>query len=160
MKTWALKLASLAGGIALAATALTGSAQAVPSSPSTTALVEKTPGAPYQTSDGWCHFSNWGGNFYCLGAPVDAVIWQKPDGYPQVFVLGTNRAVYSRWSTSSGVSGWYSGLGGSCNPESGFDSRSSGWSITIACVGTDSRWWHTKRSTSGTWSGWKLGKGF
>ncbi|MFI9588669.1 hypothetical protein ACIHCQ_44470 [Streptomyces sp. NPDC052236] len=160
MKSWTLKLATLAGSAMLAATAATASAQAAPAPPSSTVKIEKTPGLVDKTDDGWCHFTNWGGSFYCLGAPIDAVYWLKPDGYLQVFVLGTNRAVYSRWATASGVSSWYGGLGGSCKPEYGFDSTASGWSITIACVGDDGRWWHNTRSTSGSWSNWQRGKGF
>ncbi|MEV6394661.1 hypothetical protein AB0M39_07745 [Streptomyces sp. NPDC051907] len=163
MKSWTLKAATLAGSAMLAATAATAataSAQAAPAPSSSTVQIEKTPGDVTRTGDGWCHFTHWGGSFYCLGRANDVVIWQKPDGYPQVFVLGTNRAVYSRWSTASGVSSWYDGLRGSCKPDRGFDSTASGWSITIACVGDDGGWWHNTRSTSGSWSDWKRGKGF
>lgn len=118
-----------------------------------------TPGSAYQTSDGWCHFTNWGGNWYCLGTGIDVVYWNKPDGYPQVFVTGTDRSVWTRWSSSSGTSSWLD-MGGVCNPNYGLPANSNGWSITIACVGTDNNWWHNTRSTSGSWTGWQRGKGF
>jgi hypothetical protein len=72
-----------------------------------TTAVSKYPGDPYQTSDGWCHFTNWDGN-----------------------------------------------------PSYGLPARSSGWSITVACMGLDNHWWHNIRATSGSWSGWDPGKGF
>ncbi|MER5373384.1 hypothetical protein [Streptomyces sp. NPDC002553] len=113
------------------------------------------PGGVYK-SGGYCHFGNWGGSFFCQGSGLHFVAWKKPDGYIQVFVIGTNRHVFTRWASASGTSGWLD-MGGVCNPDYGMDAASSGWSISVACVGTDGNWWHNTRATSGSWSGWKKG---
>ncbi|MFF0033987.1 hypothetical protein ACFYS7_38810 [Streptomyces avermitilis] len=119
--------------------------------------VSTDPGGVYP-SGGYCHFVNWGGSFFCQQAPeaVDVVAWTKPDRYMQVFVIGTNQHVFTRWASSSGTSSWLD-MSGVCKPRFGLIGRPSGWSISIACVGTDDNWWHNTRSTSGSWSGWKKG---
>ncbi|MEV4320579.1 hypothetical protein [Actinocrispum sp. NPDC049592] len=150
-----MKIAALAAGL-LTAFAVASPASAATSVPDdTVAAVSKQPGNIEQASDGWCHFHNWGGTFFCKGTGIDAVVWVKPDHYPQVFVIGTNWHMYSRWSTASSVSGWQD-MKGACNPSYGLPARSSGWNITIACVGTDGNWWHTSRG-NGNWSPWTRG---
>ncbi|MFF8607234.1 hypothetical protein ACF06X_14980 [Streptomyces sp. NPDC015346] len=143
----------------MAVAATSTATQAAPKSEDVSIQASSTPGAVYQTSDGLCHFRNWGGNWFCKGTGIDLVYWNKPDGHPQVFVIGTDHSVWSRWSTASSTSSWRD-MGGWCNPDYGLPARSSGWSITVACVGSDNNWWHNTRATSGSWSGWKPGKGF
>ncbi|GGX36606.1 hypothetical protein GCM10010297_67350 [Streptomyces malachitofuscus] len=124
-----------------------------------TAAAARNPGGIYRTSNGWCHFTNWGGSFYCYPKVLHAVGWNKPDGHPQVFVIGTDKSVWTRWSSASGTSGWKD-YGGTCRPEYGLDARSSGWTIKVACVGTDHSWWHRKRNANGKWTNWTKGRGF
>ena len=123
------------------------------------AATASTPGSVRQNSDGWCHFTNWGGTFYCYPDVLDAVYWVKPDGYPQVFVIGSDKSVWTRWSSASGTSGWKD-YGGTCRPNYGLTASSSGWRITVACVGTDSAWWHRTRNADGNWTAWTKGRGF
>lgn len=157
MRSLTRRLAALAAGALVGVAVSSAAAQAAPASSSAKVQVSKEPGAAYQTSDGWCHFKNWGGNWYCKGTGVDVVYWKKPDGYPQVFVLGTNRHMYSRWSTASGTSEWLD-MKGLCSPDYGLLAHSSGWSITINCWGDNNAWWHNTRATSGSWTGWKPGR--
>jgi hypothetical protein len=85
-----------------------------------------------------------------------------PNGYLQGFVIGTNQDVYTRWSTSSGLSGWVS-LHGQCYVGPGSIALwtvipSNGWDWTIQCTGGDGRQWYDQRTqtsgTNGFWSGW------
>src|SRR5690349_14460250 len=79
-----------------------------------------SPGSIYQTSDGWCHFSTWGGTFYCEPGVNATVRWLKPDGYWQVFVLGTNQSLYTRWANAQNTYPWKN-EGGKCLPQYGVD---------------------------------------
>jgi hypothetical protein len=123
------------------------------------AAVPSSPGYIYYGSDNWCHFENWGGNFYCEPHVRTAVVWPKPDGHYQVFVLGMEAALWTRWANAQGVYDWLY-FGGHCRPANGLDARSNGWSIIVACVGTDNAWWHRTRNSNGSWTGWIKGKGF
>lgn len=152
----------LAAGVALVgATTLSSPAQAEPVQLTQPARVAATttvevqasgPGTTYQSSNGWCHYTNWGGSFYCQSQYNHTL----PNGYHQVFVIGTNKQVYSRWQSSSGVSGWVS-LGGTCI-KPGHHSvdmwEVNGWQFTIACVGSDGWGYLKTRNSNGTWTKW------
>jgi hypothetical protein len=110
------------------------------------------PGTTYQGSDGWCHYNAWGGSFYCLSQ----YNYTLPNGYHQVFVIGTNSQVYTKWQSGSGVSGWLS-LGGQCISP-GHHSvdlyQPNGWTFKVACVGTNGRDYYRTRYSDGNWSKW------
>ncbi|WP_369207980.1 hypothetical protein [Streptomyces sp. PU-14G] len=149
----ARKSASLLFGLALlGGTAVTaGSAAAQPSGAAGTARA----GAPATESAslaGWCRYSNWGGKFYC-GSDMR---YKLPNGHWQVFVIGTDRAAWTRWQSGSGLSKWTS-LGGKCyKPGHGSIDMawSNGWNFAITCIGGDGKRWYKQRYSSGKWSGW------
>lgn len=95
----------------------------------------------------------YGGRRYCnynIG-------WNRfSNGTEQVYVIGTDYSVWTRWITAGGtLSGWVS-LGGEVKPG---DFRSvtmtgTGNVPTVNVIGTDSRWWCRTRATSGSWSAW------
>jgi hypothetical protein len=60
----------------------------------------------------WCTYTSWGGTYYCGSQSWYGINKQLF----QVFVIGTNYQVYTRWSNTSGVSGWKS-LGGAFKPD-------------------------------------------
>lgn len=154
------RFVALAAGALMAVTAGgTAAAQTGDDDGAVEVQTSTNPGSVYQTSDNFCHFANWGGNWYCLGTGVDLVDWTKPDGYPEVFVIGTDQHMWTRWSSPSGTSNWLD-MGGVCNPRYGLPAKASGWTITIACVGTDNAWWHDSRDKYGHWTGFVPGKGF
>ncbi|MGW2866155.1 hypothetical protein [Streptomyces sp. NPDC001205] len=155
------RIALIAAGAALAGTAALSpaSAQAAPEAPAVTmgkgvvAPLVSSPGPTYQASDGWCHYRNWGGSFYC-DSQYDYIL---PNGYHQVFVIGTDKEVFSRWESPSGVSTW-ANLHGQCiSPgQHSVDMwEQHGWTFTIACVGNDGQGWLNTRYSDGSWSDWK-----
>ena len=117
-----------------------------------------TPPASQFNKDGWCHLNNgWGGSFFCQANTYD---WwhQFPNGSWEVFVVGTNNQVWTRWNSSSGLSSWTS-LSGQCLFNvliTGVDPN-DGWHITIACTAVGSGvTYYNKRigEASGHWIGW------
>lgn len=104
----------------------------------------------------WCTYTKWGGTFYCKSQ----LKHKLPNGHWQVFVIGTNKQAYSRWSSSSGVSRWAS-LGGQCikpGQASIGMAWANKWNFAITCVGTNNKRYYNERATSGKWSGWRLSK--
>ena len=104
-------------------------------------------------SGSWCTYTSWGGTYYC-----GSQSWYGINGQLfQVFVIGTNNAVWTRWSNTSGVSGWVS-LGGAC--EQAADSTSVGttsdpWSFSVACKNRNNGIYYFRtRSDNGSWSAW------
>ncbi|MFD0403218.1 hypothetical protein ACFVHI_34670 [Kitasatospora sp. NPDC127121] len=107
---------------------------------------------------GICH-SVWGGDFYCASDdPNHGEAWlHLPQGQDEVFVIGTDGAVWTRWNGMNGtwLSDWKS-MGGHfqvttpavrtwANPDS----------YTISAIGTDGRQWvNSRNNLSGNWSGW------
>jgi hypothetical protein len=76
-----------------------------------------------------------------------------PNGYWEVFVVGTNNQVWTRWNSSGGLSPWVS-LGGQCLLYVAI-SGSNGWSWTIECTATTGGGtWYDTRLTNGHWTGW------
>ncbi|QCX76437.1 hypothetical protein C9F11_13805 [Streptomyces sp. YIM 121038] len=144
------------GGTAVTAQAATGAESRG------AALAVSDPGTTYQ-SGGWCHYSNWGGSFYC-----DSQLKHKlPNGQWQVFVIGTNKQAYTKWGSGTGTSGWTS-LGGQCTQPGNHSidmAWANGWNFAITCKGTDGRAWYKERFNGGNtggapghWSNWRLNK--
>ncbi|QEU90883.1 hypothetical protein [Streptomyces kanamyceticus] len=150
-------------GLALGLTgALAGTAQATTGPESRAAIAVSDPGTTYQ-SGGWCHYSNWGGNFYCNSQ----LKHKLPNGQWQVFVIGTNRQAYSKWGSGSGTSAWTS-LGGQCTQPGNHSidmAWVNGWNFAITCKGTNGKTYYDERFNGGNtggapghWSGWRLNK--
>lgn len=161
-------LAMLTGPLlALGLIAGTGTASAAPSKAATTASDPTWPWPSGQLQVGGsgntalCTFTDWGGTFYCDSPSYEPM----PNGYVETFVIGTNHAVWTRWSSSSGLSSWKS-LGGTClNPlpnyigeDTGIDwtNPSNGWNWIIECVGAGGHLFFKERvgSAAGSWTAW------
>jgi hypothetical protein len=107
---------------------------------------------------GTCSFGFWGGGGFC---DTDAT-YTMPSGYQEIFMIGLDHAVWTRWNSSSGLSGWVS-LGGYCantgsplglGNVSGYDN----WTWYVNCTGGDGAAWYRTRfggsDGTGTWNGW------
>jgi hypothetical protein len=119
-----------------------------------------TPPASVYVSGDWCHLNNgWGGSFWCPYDNSFNIWYQMPNGYWETFVVGTDSHAWTRWNSSSGLSGWVS-LGGVCvlgTTEFYKSNPSNGWNWAIRCVGSDGNWWYDTRNggPSGSWTGWR-----
>jgi hypothetical protein len=78
-----------------------------------------------------------------------------PNGYYQVFVIGTDHQLWTRWNGPSGLVAWSDQLGGWCNEDVRPTYKASGWALTLRCMGKDGLYWINKRSTGGAWTGWR-----
>lgn len=112
------------------------------------AAAPSTPGSVYEDANGWCHYRNWGGTFHCS----TQLYWGKPDGWPQVFVIGREGAVFTRWANAENTYDWLS-MGGTCNPNYALSGSSSGWRVVVNCVAVNpaNTWWHRERYVDGHW---------
>jgi hypothetical protein len=97
---------------------------------------------------------NYGGTFYC---DYGAYAITLRDGTDQVFAIGTDYAVWTRWrNPSGGMSNWVS-LGGRVDsPATGANFRRSvsGYDITVAIWQSSSWRCRTRYDSSGGWGGW------
>ncbi len=99
----------------------------------------------------------YGGERYCNYT----VGWNGfSDGSEQVYVVGTDYAVWTRWITAGGTLSRWVSLGGKVKQG---DFRSvtmagTGNVPTVKVIGTTtpSRWYCRTRATSGSWSPWAL----
>ncbi|MGE7390700.1 hypothetical protein ACQKM2_35005 [Streptomyces sp. NPDC004126] len=130
-----------ASTLALAGVALTGAASAAPA---------PAPGQN-QAAAGYCHVSGLGGDYICEYGEA----WQTfPNGTRQVFIVGTDFAVWTRYSnTGGGWSGWES-MGGTVRSGVRIEGNNS-WNPTISVVGMDGERWFRHRLNSGSWTGWQ-----
>ncbi|MDQ0775184.1 hypothetical protein QF026_003650 [Streptomyces aurantiacus] len=146
----------LGGGLALGSQP--AGAAGAPEDTRTPVASQVAPGdsaAGTQAAD-WCGYGGaWGGTFYCNSNYEHTL----PNGYVQVFVIGTNKQAYTKWNSSSGLSGWKS-LGGQCI-EPGNDSidlawvnSANRWNFAVQCKGTDHKVYYKQRYANGQWSGW------
>jgi hypothetical protein len=118
-------------------------------------------------SNGHCTFgAPWGGKFLCKSS-----VWYKlPNKHNQVFVIGTNNHVYSRWtSPGGGMSAWTElpGDGRCYHPgRHSIDvAWANKWNFTVTCLAkNESRWYNerfagtTTGGRDGHWSGWRTNK--
>ncbi|MCL8015906.1 hypothetical protein [Streptomyces sp. AS02] len=141
------------GGAALAGPA----AQAMERSGDRAAAAVPDPGVTKPVGGGKCTYTKWGGTFLCKSQ----VRHKLPNGHWQVFVIGTNKQAYSRWSSpGGGVSRWTS-LGGQCikpGQRSIDMAWANGWNFAITCIGTNDKRYYKERYASGSWSSWRLNK--
>ncbi|MGW2231326.1 hypothetical protein [Streptomyces formicae] len=144
----------LAGGLALG-TGVSAQAEDEPP-PQAGELVEVG-------SNGDCTFpAPWGGRFLCKSS-----VWYKlPNRHNQVFVIGTNNRVYSRWSSpGGGMSSWTElpKKNGFCyHPgQRSMDVAWVGgnkWNFAVTCLAKNSSRWYNERYANGNWSGWRTSK--
>ena len=104
--------------------------------------------------------NGWGG-WQSLGAPPGLVLGSPPvvatnlGGLLEVFVKGSDNAVWHTWQNIAGVwpgSGWHS-LGGSIT---GIPAVGSNWDhrLEVFAVGAGSAVYHNWQNIGGVWSGW------
>jgi hypothetical protein len=102
-----------------------------------------------------CTDASLGGSFYCDSTTSGEAWYQFPNGLWQLFVIGTDNAVWTRWEESNGsYHGWYS-MGGYSSSYP-VVLNGSGYSPQINVVGRNGTyWWYRVRSSStGSWSAW------
>jgi hypothetical protein len=104
----------------------------------------------------FCTDTALGGAFYCDGSSASGEAWyQFPNGLKQLFVVGSDNAVWTRWQESNGsYHAWYSMGGYSLSYP--VVVNGSGYSPQINVVGQDGTyWWYRVRdSLTATWSAW------
>ncbi|MEU9045962.1 MULTISPECIES: hypothetical protein [unclassified Kitasatospora] len=109
------------------------------------------------SSLGVCSSPVWGGNYLCgdeYGAGTATYYFR--DGRQEVFVIGTDHAVWTRWTVdkSGKKSGWLS-LGGVLAGPVGILATDMGFgNFEVGAKGTDGRIWSRVRDTNGNWTGW------
>jgi hypothetical protein len=111
-------------------------------------------GSTVQKAGGWCTYTSWGGTYYCGSQSWYGINNQLF----QVFVIGSNNAVWTRWSNTSGVSGWTS-LGGSCEQATNSTSVSNDpanlWFFAVFCKNRNNGAYYNRvRAANGSWSAW------
>ena len=100
-----------------------------------------------------CHLPTYGGNYYCgYGYQSN----RFPDGTVQVYVIGTDFSVWTRWTKNGRLSNWVS-LGGKIRhtyKSSDFFVGLCGNQPFVRIYGLDNQLWSNIRHEDGTWSGW------
>ncbi|MFE7563282.1 hypothetical protein, partial [Kitasatospora sp. NPDC057500] len=104
-----------------------------------------------------CTSPTWGGEYLCgneYGSPGMAEYAYR-DGRRQVFVIGTDHAVWTRSSSASGKKGSWSSLGGYLIGGVGISASDTGnGRFEIAARGTDYKLWARRHAEDGSWSAW------
>ncbi|MFC0601222.1 hypothetical protein [Streptomyces palmae] len=93
-----------------------------------------------------------GGIYLCeYGVTAQAL----PDGTTQEFIVGTDRAVWTRTSRTDGSwGGWWSLGGVVISKPRVYDWDIDPWAFTLIVTGTDNRPWYNYRNHDGNWTGW------
>ncbi|MFC8271188.1 hypothetical protein ACFUJR_01315 [Streptomyces sp. NPDC057271] len=77
------------------------------------------------------------------------------DGTQQVFVIGLDDAVWTRWSYANGSWSRWQSMGGVARSQVSIPrSSADGWEFEMAVKGTDGKWWGRSRDRGGNWTGW------
>ncbi|GAA2155596.1 hypothetical protein GCM10009760_55670 [Kitasatospora kazusensis] len=104
---------------------------------------------------GSCTSPQFGGGFYCGDAYGSGQnFYTFEDGTTQIFVIGMDHAVWSRWTyLDGGMSSWMS-LGGYLTSKVSI-SNADGGSFTIGAIGGDGHtMWYRDRDGGGNWTAW------
>ncbi|MFF2658293.1 hypothetical protein ACFVUH_13100 [Kitasatospora sp. NPDC058032] len=102
------------------------------------------------------HFS-WGGQYVCdLADPNRGETWWNlSDGTRQLFVIGIDGAVWTRWSYPGGSLSSWQNFGGKWALDTPYIAISpSASSVTISVMGIDGRRWYKTRPVPGSWGDW------
>jgi hypothetical protein len=106
-----------------------------------------------------CSLPTWGGSYLCDYGVRSS---QITSSIQQVFVIGPDFAVWSRWRNGSTYSAWTS-MGGQIlhdyDPADWDRWNCGGGSVILNVVGTNGYWYYNQRGTGagGRWSGWHQG---
>ncbi|WDV55614.1 hypothetical protein PV963_37320 [Streptomyces coeruleorubidus] len=115
----------------------------------TSSFTPGTRSAPRAAKD-LCTHKELGGAYQC---EFDMESYRFPNGTEQVWVIGPEGDVLTRWSGRDGSwSPWKSMSGVATSGVEVTDER--GRQVRISVMGTDGNRWHNDRSANGTWSGW------
>lgn len=95
-----------------------------------------------------------GGGVYLCEYGVTS--YKLPNGTKQEFVVGTDRAVWTRWTDSDGDwSGWMSMGGRAWSPARAYDYETSDpWSFRVFYYDETGEYWGRNRDHDGNWSSW------
>ncbi|MFE2109472.1 hypothetical protein ACFXAF_26935 [Kitasatospora sp. NPDC059463] len=135
---------------AVAAAVLAG--VAMTAAPSTASAASAAAAQPMN-----CVSPVWGGEYLCGGEYGEPGITEYAyrDGRRQVFVIGTDHAVWTRSSSASGKKGSWSSLGGYLIGGVGITAADTGGGrFEIAARGTDGNLWARRHGTDGSWTAW------
>ncbi|MFC9329541.1 hypothetical protein [Kitasatospora sp. NPDC057015] len=104
-----------------------------------------------------CTSPAWGGEYLCgaeYGQPGMAEYAYR-DGRRQVFVIGTDHAVWTRSSSASGKKSAWTSLGGYLIGGVGIVASDMGaGQFEIGARGTDNNLWSRRHAADGHWSAW------
>lgn len=157
MKRRSRLLASVACAGAVSLTALAGTASAASASTPAGLSVRSVATAGTVTANDVAICTETGiglgGEYYC-GGPYGPGLFAItfPNGVQQVFVIGTDHAVWTRWTNSSGNWVGWTSMYGKCFGWVGV--WGSGYSPILGVIGSDGNTWVSERSTDGSWSKW------
>jgi hypothetical protein len=107
-------------------------------------------------ADKTCTHPTFGGTYYCKFGEEFLLF---NDGTLEIFVIGTDYAVWTRWrNPSGGLSGWVS-LSGQIDHSGNANDLTVCWAPlrtlpTVNIRGTDSSWWDRTRQATGVWTAW------
>ncbi|MDF6017037.1 hypothetical protein [Streptomyces sp. JH34] len=95
-----------------------------------------------------------GGGVYICEYGVSS--YKLPDGTKQEFVVGTDRAVWTRWTDSDGDwSGWMSMGGNAWSTVRAYDYETSDpWTFRVFYYDQTAEYWGRNRDHDGNWSSW------
>jgi hypothetical protein len=116
----------------------------------TASVTAKTPD---EVNKNVCRLPTYGGRYYCAYGTKS---YRLPDGTLQVFVIGTDFSVWTRWQKNGRLSNWVS-LGGkirSTYNRSDFGLDSCAHKPVVVIEGLDHRSWYRIRQANGVWTNW------
>ncbi|MFI8391454.1 hypothetical protein [Streptomyces sp. NPDC085540] len=100
---------------------------------------------------GFCHVSGLGGDYICEYGEA----WMTyPAGNRQVFIVGTDFAVWTRWQYAGGSWSDWTSMGGTVRSGVRIEGNNT-WNPTISIVGMDGERWSRHRLNSGSWTPWQ-----
>ncbi len=100
-----------------------------------------------------CSDPTLGGTYYCGGAYGVGEEWYYfPNGVEQLFVIGTDHGVWTRWTNASGNWVGWTPMYGSCWGWGGV--IADGYTPSLVVTGSDGNSWANQRDPDGHWIGW------
>jgi hypothetical protein len=129
------------------------------------ALLMVSGGTAKAQANGYCHDPKFGGTFWCnlsQGYTSAEALFTFPNQTVEIFVIGTDDAVWTRWTnTSGGLSSWVSLGGLSIDPPPLFYiagsltqfAGSSNYAITLVITWTSGAYYYKQRGPNSS-SGW------